>query len=213
MSLINNMFAVTKAVLADKDLAQQKEDDAKLRQLNQSLAPAPLAVEQPQGPSVGQIVYSTTAALPKQAAPTIVALLYHNGYVIVCTSVGVITLLNATTLAVEADINVAQSLPITAAVAAGDCVVTGHRTGAVYSTSLETRTSTLLTTLPSPAAPIIAITHINPSLYIVTHTTFYLSLASSTITAAVSPSAATLTAMAVEAKGDIVWLGDADGAI
>ena len=209
MSLINNLFAVAKAVLADKDLEQQKEDEAKLQQLNKSLAPAPLAVEQPQGPNLGQIVYSTAAT----AAPSIAALLYHNGYVIVCTSVGVVVLINASTLTVEADIDIAQSLPITAAVAAGDCVVTGHSNGAVYSTSLETHISTLLTSLPSPAAPIVALALVNQSLYIATRTHFYLSLASSTITAAVQPSSATLTAMAVEAKGDVVWLGDADGAV
>ena len=214
MSLINNLFAVTKAVLADKDLAQQKEDEEKLRQLNGQLpAPAPLAVEQSQGPGLGQIIYSTTTAVPRRAAPTITALLYHNGYVIVCTSAGLIALVNAATLTVDADIDVAQSWPVTAAAASGDCVITGHSNGAVYSTSLDTRASTLLTSLPSPAAPIIAITLINQSLYLATSATFYLSLSSSSITAAVSPSSATLTAMAVEAKGDVVWLGDADGAV
>ena len=213
MSLINNLFAATKAVLADKDLAQQKEDEEKLRQLNSQLtAPAPLATEQ-QGPSLGQVVYSTTTAVASRAAATITALLYHNGFVIVCTSAGVVTLMNASTLTVEADIDVAQSLPITAAVASGDCVITGHSNGAVYSTSLDTRTSTLLTSLPSPSTRIVAITLINQSLYIATTSTFYLSLSSSTITSAVSPSSATLTAMAVEAKGDVVWLGDADGAV
>ena len=214
MSLINNLFAATKAVLADKDLAQQKEDEAKLRQLNSQLqtAPAPLAVEQ-QGPGLGQIIHSTTAAQPGRAAAAITALLYHNGYVIVCTSAGAVILINAATLTVEATIDIVESLPITAAATASDCVVTGHSNGAVYSTSLDSLTSTLLTTLPSATAPIVAITLINQSLYIATSSTFYLSLSSSTITAAVSPSSATLTAMAVEAKGDVVWLGDADGAV
>ena len=215
MSLINNLFAATKAVLADKDLAQQKEDEEKLRQLSSQPqpAPAPLAVEQPQGPTLGHVIYSTTAIAPSPAVPSITALLYHNGYVIVCTSAGAVILINAATLTVEADVDVAQSLPITAAAAAGDCVVTGHSNGEVYSTSLDTRTSTLLTSLPSPTASIVALTLINQSLYIATSSTFYLSVSSSTITAAVSPSSATLTAMAVEAKGDVVWLGDADGAV
>ena len=213
MSLINNLFAATKAVLADKDLAQQKEDEEKLRQLNSQLtAPAPLTVES-QGPTLGNVVYSTATAAATRAPPNITALLYHNGYVIACTSAGVVTFINAATMTVEADVDVAQSLAISAAAAAGDCVVTGHSNGTVYSTSLDTHTSTLLTTLPSPAAPIIAIALVNQSLYIATASSFYLSPSSSTITAAVSPSSATLTAMAVEVKGDIVWLGDADGAI
>lgn len=217
MSLINNLFAATKAVLADKDLAQQKEDEEKLRQLN-AQTPAPLAVEQTPASNLGQIIHSTTATpsahLTRAALSTITALLYHNGYVIVCTSAGVATLINAATLTVEGDIDIAHSsLPITAAGASADCLVTAHSNGAVYSTPLDTRTSTLLTTLPSPAARIVAIAVVNQSLYIATTTTFYLSLPSSTITAAVSPSSATLTAMAVEAKGDVVWLGDADGAV
>ena len=214
MSLINNLFAATRQVLADKDLAQQKEDEEKLRQLSGGLsAPAPLAVEQPQRPDLGQVVYSSSSAVPGRAPPGITALLYHNGYVIVCTTSGVLTLISAATLTVADSVDVAQSLPITAAFAAGDCVVTGHSNGAVYSTSLETRTSTLLTTLPPPAAPIVAITLVNQSLYIITPSTFYLSLSSSTITSAVSPSSATLTAMAVEPTGDVVWLGDAEGAV
>ena len=154
LSSINDLFAATKAVLADKEHAVQAEYEARLADLSSSASPSvAVVVDRPAHYALGQVVFATSQL---SSPSSITSLLYHCGTIVLTTSRGSVVALNALTFAVDA--SHALPSPITCACLTDAARITGHRSGDLYATPLSALPSlspALLTSLPSPPTSLV----------------------------------------------------------
>ena len=230
LSSINNLFAATKAVLAEKEAVQQHEYEEKLVQHEQAAAAINLSLDsaQQQSFALGQIVHcaSSPASSSSSSLAAVTALLYHRGSVIVAGSGGDITVLNAVTLAHELTVTVSSPsssspLPILCAVIAEDRLITAHESGCLYSaplaglSSLPPSLSPSLLSAALPAGTVVtSLSCCPPLLHLTTASGLFLSLHLTSLHTvhSLSLSRYALTCQVVE-NADTVWVGDAAGAV
>ena len=159
--LLNNLWAATKAALADKEHLQQTEYEAKLAQQESSAASASslsITVDRHQHYALGQVIHSQSESSTQSA---ITSLLYHPGHVVLTSAHGSISVLDPVTFALEASATIthptsSSPLPITCACLTDGLLITGHTTGALFSTpltALPSLTPALLTSFPARPSP------------------------------------------------------------
>jgi hypothetical protein len=230
-SSINNLFAATKAVLAEKDAVQQHEYEEKLVQHEQVAAAINISVDsaQQQSFALGQIVHcasSPAASSSPFSLASVTALLYHRGSVIVTSSRGDITALNAVTLAHELTATItspssSSPLPILCAAIADDRLITAHESGCLYSSPLAGLsclppflTPSLLTAALPAGTAVTSLSCCPPLLHLTTASGQFLSLhlTSLHVVLSLSLSRYALTCQVVE-NAETVWVGDTAGAV